>query len=84
MVVQPECNLEEGGCHQIRFRKLLLFLYYLPNRHKKYWECWDFDLEHIDDVGNAYLLKFKMVLVTILNFEKQLPFLYYLTKHRQI
>jgi len=37
-------------------------------------KTWDFDLEHIDDVGNALLLKFKMADAGILNFEKRLPF----------
>jgi len=40
-------------------------------------------LEHIDDVGNVYLEKFKMAVAAISNFEKRLPFLYYLTD-RQI
>jgi len=37
------------------FEKLLAFLYYLTDFRQKLWKHWDFDLEHIDNVGNAYL-----------------------------
>jgi len=66
------------------FEKLLPFLYYLTDRHQNQWKHWDFDLEHIDDVGNVYVEKFKMAVAAILHFEKRLQFFYYLTNHRHI
>jgi len=48
--------------------KLLPFLYYFTDRHQNLWKHWDFDLEYIDDVGNAYFEKFKMAVIAILNF----------------
>jgi len=51
------------------FEKMLPCFYYLTDRHQNEWKHWDFDLEQIDDVENAYLKKFKMVIAAILNLE---------------
>jgi len=50
-----------------------LLLYYLTDCHQNLWKHWAFKLEHIDDVRNASFQN------SILNFEKRLPSLYYLT-----
>jgi hypothetical protein len=35
------------------FEKLLVFLYHMADHHQIWWECCDFNLEHICDVKNA-------------------------------
>jgi len=37
------------------FKELLPFLHYFTDGHQNQWKHWDFDLTHIDNVGNVGL-----------------------------
>jgi len=65
------------------FEKLPPFLYYLTDRHQNYWKHYDFDLEHIIDVGNAQFKQFKMAVAANLNLKKTVA-ISLLIDHHQI
>jgi len=57
----PPSWISKNCCH---------FFNYLTDRHQNLWKHLDFVLKQIDDMGNAYLKKFKMAVADFLNLEK--------------
>jgi len=48
-------TIQDGGCRNLGFRKTAVISLVFDRSSPKYWKHWDFVLEQIHDIGNAYL-----------------------------